>query len=97
MPIPKNGVMDGSDGSRGVKGQCSLPGNLHLGPANMLLLEQELTVQVAHFDRIQIDLNQTIPHPITMIMYKADPTMYICSPNEITLLRIPPHNSIEAL
>ena len=61
--IPENGVMNGSDASGGVKGQCGLPGNLHLGPADVLLLEQELTVQVAHFDGVQINLNQNVPHP----------------------------------
>ena len=52
MLTPENGVMNGGDGSGGVKGQCSLPGDLHLGPANVLLLEQELTVQIAHFNRV---------------------------------------------
>ena len=50
--VPENGVMNGGDGSGGVKGQCSLPGNLHLGPADVLLLEQELTVQIAHFNGV---------------------------------------------
>ena len=52
MLTPENGVVNGGDGSGGVKGQCSLPGDLHLGPANVLLLKQELTVQVAHFNRV---------------------------------------------
>ena len=50
--VPENGVVNGSDGSGGVKGQCGLPGNLHLGPADMLLLEQELTVEIAHFNGV---------------------------------------------
>jgi hypothetical protein len=56
--IPENGVVNGGDGSGGIKGQCGLPGNLHLGPANMLLLEQELTVQIAHLNGVQVNLNQ---------------------------------------
>ena len=50
--VPENRVVNGCDGSGGVKGQCCLPGNLHLGSADVLLLEQELTVQVTHFDGV---------------------------------------------
>ena len=50
--VPENGVVNGCDGSGGIKGQCRFPGDLHLGSADVLLLEQELTVQVAHFDGV---------------------------------------------
>ena len=48
--------MVGSDGDAGVEGEGTLPGHLHLGPAHVLLLEQELPVQVAHFNRIKVNL-----------------------------------------
>ena len=53
--------MNGCDGGGRVKGQGCLAGHLHLGTAHVLFLEQELTVEVAHFNRVQIDLNQIMP------------------------------------
>lgn len=48
--------MEGLNVDRRVKGQRSLPGNLDLRAAYMMLLEEELTIQVAHINGIQINL-----------------------------------------
>ena len=49
--------MNGCDGSGGVKRQCGLLGNLYLRSTDMLFLEEELSIQVTHFDRVQINLS----------------------------------------
>ena len=45
-----------SDGGGRVEAKGSLPCYFHLWPANMLLLKEELTVQVADIDRVQVNL-----------------------------------------
>ena len=48
------------EGYRGVEGECSLLGNLHFGTTHMLLLEEELPVQVAHINGVQVNLERAI-------------------------------------
>lgn len=51
--------MDGGDVGQRIELEESLASHLHLGPTHMVLTEQELSVQVAHFNRVQINLNVT--------------------------------------
>ena len=48
--------MQGSDGGLRVELQGSLSGHLHLGPAHMVLPEEELAVQVTHLNGVQVNL-----------------------------------------
>lgn len=43
-----------------IKLQGTLPGHLCLALADVLLVEQELPVQIAHIDRVQVDLKASI-------------------------------------
>ena len=56
--VPENGVVDGSDGGRGVKGQGSLAGDLHFGSSDVFLLKEKLPVEVADFNGVQINLDK---------------------------------------
>lgn len=44
------------DGGSRVEEQSTLPGHLHLRTTYMLLLEEKLAVEVAHFNRVQVNL-----------------------------------------
>ena len=48
--------MNRCDGCRGVKGQSSLSGNLYFWSTNMLLLKEKLSIEVAHFNCVKINL-----------------------------------------
>ena len=58
-PLPCDAVVKCLDSDGGVKGECSLPGNLHFGTTHMLLLEEELPVQVAHINGVQVNLENS--------------------------------------
>lgn len=44
-----------------IERQSTLPGDVRFRLADVLLVEQKLTIQVAHVDRIQIDLPKKEP------------------------------------
>lgn len=50
--------MQGLDVDGRVKGQGGLSGHLHFRSSHVFLLEEELPVQVAHVDGVQVNLTQ---------------------------------------
>ena len=44
------------DGGTRIEEQSTLPGHLHLRTTYMLLLEEKLAVEVAHFNGVQVNL-----------------------------------------
>ena len=48
--------MERCDGGLGVEPQGAVPSHLHLRPANVALLEEKLPVQVAHLNRVEVNL-----------------------------------------
>ena len=48
--------MDGSDLGLRIELEDGLASHLHLGPAHVGLAKQELSVQVAHFNGVQVNL-----------------------------------------
>lgn len=39
-----------------IKAECTVTGHVRLRLANMFLVKQKLTIQIAHIDGVQIDL-----------------------------------------
>ena len=66
--------MVGYDVGCWVKPESALSSHLHLGAPYVLLLEEKLPVQVAHFDCVQIDLQVGATKPCSTIGLLHFPT-----------------------
>lgn len=58
MNKPDNTVMVCHNVDTGVEAECAVFSHLRLGLSDVLLVEEELTVQVAHINSIEINLKK---------------------------------------
>ena len=58
VSLPGNAVMVGRNFDIRIKLKGTLPGHLRLALAHVFFVEQELPVEIAHVDGVQIDLHE---------------------------------------
>ena len=69
--------MVGCDAGSGVEPESTFSSHLHLGPPHMMLLEEKLPVEVAHFDCVQINLQVGSESLWVGLSYQVDHALVI--------------------
>lgn len=72
-----------------IEGQGTLPGHLRFALADVLLVEQELAVEIADIDRVQVDLKGSCEKSVGEKFSAGELTISIClKPHRTRFLRI---------